>query len=399
MATTDPTDDGMSRRRFLTRLGIGAGAVIVVAGTGIAWRLVDQSVLSPGRGPAYEPWSGDLDGPAPLSLVAAAILAANAHNTQPWRFAVTADRVDLFADRARSMGAMDPLARELTLSLGCALENLVLAARAHGLAPTVALLPSAGDPDHVARVELAPSTTTDVSALFAAIPSRHTDRAAYDTTRTIPSTTLADLVAVAAADDRVGLAWLTDADERIAFGRLTVDATAAILADPEQARDDYAWYRQDWHAIERERDGITMDAGGIGEPGRTFVRLMPASSQAQMQDGWLTSTRDRHVATAAAYGLIHVDDRTDPASLLEAGRAFQRVHLAATALGLSIQPLCQVIERVDREATTAAGDAFTRGLGALSPAGKAGVLSFRIGHPTAALALSPRRPVEAVVVR
>jgi hypothetical protein len=309
---------------------------------------------------------------------------------------VTDERIDVFADRGRTMGTMDATGRELQLSLGCALENLVLAARAHGLAPDVELGPDPTDPAHVATIGLtaaAPST----SPLYRAIPVRHTNRAAYDTDRAVQPQELEAMSALADVSE-TSLAWLTTRDERDRFGQMTVDATAAILADADQARDDFAWYRQDWHEIEQRRDGITMDAAGLGEPLRSVIRLLPASSQEQMQGGWLDATRDRHVATAAAYGLIRVRDRRDPVQLLESGRLLQRTHLHATARGLALQPLNQALERADREATNGGVSEFGGRLREMTPAGWDTVTAFRIGHPTAAAGRSPRRPLSEVVV-
>jgi hypothetical protein len=329
-----------------------------------------------------------------MSLVAAAILAASAHNTQPWAFVVQSDRIDLLADRRRTMGTMDPMGRELLISLGCALENLVLAARAHGLAATVALQPDTSNPGHVASVGLL-TADPDVSPLYVAIPDRHTNRGAYDASRTIPPHVL-DEMSRLAGESNATLTWLTAEDERGRFGQMTVDATAAILADSDQARDDFAWYRQDWHDIEQRRDGITMDSAGLGEPARIALRLLPASGQEQMQSGWLDATRERHVPTAAAYGLVHVRRRRDPAQLLEAGRLLQRVHLHATTRGLALQPLNQAFERADREASTA-GHEFTDRIRAISMPGREIVTAFRVGHPTAAASPSPRRAVRTVV--
>lgn len=76
----------MNRRRILKI----AGATVVVAGSALAWRAFDQGVFSAGSGAAYEPWrnwQAD-DSLRPLRLVRAAILAANPHNSQPWRFRV-----------------------------------------------------------------------------------------------------------------------------------------------------------------------------------------------------------------------------------------------------------------------------------------------------------------------
>jgi nitroreductase len=84
-----------------------------------------------------------------MALVRAAVLAANAHNAQPWHFKAAQDRVDLFADTSRSIGTMDSLGREMDVSLGCAIENLALAAPANGKAPTVSPLPDPADRTHI----------------------------------------------------------------------------------------------------------------------------------------------------------------------------------------------------------------------------------------------------------
>ena len=194
------------------------------------------------------------------------------------------------------------------------------------------------------------------------------------------------------------VAWLTTREQLDRFGQLTVDATAAILADADQARDDFAWYRQDWHEIERRRDGITMDAAGLGEPLRSVLRLLPTSSQELMQGGWLDATRDRHVATAAAYGLVRVRDRRNPVQLLQAGRLLQRTHLHATTRGLAFQPLNQTFERADREAASGRRGEFDVRLQEMTPAGWDMVTAFRIGYPTTPAGLAPRRPLREVIV-
>jgi hypothetical protein len=386
---------GLSRRVFLKRAGIGAGAVVIVAAGGVTWRAIDQGVFAPGAGPAFEPWHLDMSSGGPMSLVGAAILAANAHDSQPWVFRVALDRIDLFAAMERSIGAMDPLGREMYLSLGCALENLVLAAKAHGYRSDVRLMPTPGDPTHVASVALAPGAL-EPSDLYAAIPLRHTNRAAYRTNRAVAQVLLEQIGALADAPE-VSLAWLSTDEEKALFSRLTIEATAAIIGDTEQARDDFAWYRQDRADIERRRDGITMDAGGLGDVQRLLVRILPASSQATMQQGWLDATRDRQVSTAAAFGMITVRNATDQRERLMAGRLLQRIHLYATTKALALQPLNQIFERADREASAGLEPVFARAVDGLSSGGWHGVTAFRIGYPESAAASSPRRAAEDVI--
>lgn len=60
-------------------------------------------------------------------------LAASSHNTQPWKFAVEPGRIVILPDLSRRCPAVDPDDHHLFASLGCAAENLVLAAQAVGL--------------------------------------------------------------------------------------------------------------------------------------------------------------------------------------------------------------------------------------------------------------------------
>jgi hypothetical protein len=76
------------------------------------------------------------------------------------------------------------------IGLGCALENMSLAAAAEGYAADVQLLPNPADATHAARLTLTPAAT-QASALYTAIPARHTDRSAYDTARPVAAETLA----------------------------------------------------------------------------------------------------------------------------------------------------------------------------------------------------------------
>src|SRR5512145_928597 len=128
----------LSRRNFLKFSGV---TLIAVAG-GAVWRAADQGVFSVGKGIAYEPWRNWRDAETPLErIVAAGILASNPHNSQPWIFRITSSAIDLFADTNRQIGVIDPFLREMYIGLGCALENMILAADAEGLASSLKLMP------------------------------------------------------------------------------------------------------------------------------------------------------------------------------------------------------------------------------------------------------------------
>jgi hypothetical protein len=386
----------MDRRRFLGIIGLGVGTLAVTGAAGLTWRAVDGGVFATGTGPAYAAWDqARPSGGGAVGMVRAAVLAANAHNAQPWHFRVATDRIDLFADASRGLGTMDPLRREMQLSLGCALENLALAGPANGMAPTVSLLPDPADRAHIARVDLVPSQPP-TSALFAAIPSRHTNRAAYDTARPVTRRQLDALSGLIDVPE-VELVWFTQAGDKHRFGDLTVRATEAIIADPRQAADDFAWYRTDWHEIQARKDGITIDPSGTSLLIRDLAKVLPVSRK-QNNDGWLSGTRDTQIPTAAAFGALVVRDPLDPAQRLRVGRIWQRIHLSATLNGLGMQPLCQVLERIDREQSAGLPADFSTAMAAMLPSGRHAIMTFRIGHPTADALRSPRRPAREVTL-
>lgn len=375
---------------------MGAGATVVVAGTSLlSYRVYDQAVLDPDRGAAFDPWRNWEETDGPLGLVAAAILAANPHNSQPWAFGVTDSTIEVYADRERTTGSLDSRGRELHVGLGCALENLVLAARARGWEPAVSLLPQGSAADLVARVQLTRSAPRP-SELYDAIAARHTNRAAYQE-RVVSSSELAALVDTSELPG-VELHWITSEADRSALGQLMVDAAVAITEDDEQSRDSFMWFRSSDDDIQRYRDGLTLDVQAMSPLLLTAAKLLPASSRATGDTFWVDQTREVHTATAAAYGVITTADPHEVTAQMFGGRLLQRIHLTATARGIALHHMNQITERIDREAVLGAEPTFAPRFAALLPEGARPLASFRVGYSSAEARLSPRRPVSEVLL-
>jgi hypothetical protein len=388
----------MNRRTFLRRSGMGLGTIAVIGSGGLAYRAYDQGVLATGEGPAFDAWENWQHATGVRALVGAAILAPSPHNAQAWLFDVGQRHIDVHADPARSTGALDPFRREMHIGLGAALENIVLAARATGLTPTVELMPTGGSSNHVAHIALEDAPARP-SELARQIPLRHTNRYPYDTTREVPGAALAAMSGLAdPAFAEATVVWVTDARERGDLGELLVDATRAIITDEEQSADDFEWYRQSWDDIQRRRDGITIDTAGLSDVATTLAKLLPAQSKETTGEYWLDATRNRHTKTAAAYGIVAVRDVHDAVQQLNGGRLLERIHLWATANGVAVHHMNQATERVDREAQLGLAPRFGTALDGLMPSGWHALSTFRIGFPTRQPRRSPRRPVTAVIV-
>jgi nitroreductase len=387
----------MASRRAVT----ARGAALAIAA--LAFRAWDRGVLTGATGPAYVPWDEwpGIEADGNRRPLRAAILAASPHNTQPWLFTVSPRDITIYADRTRHLGTFDPFRREMHLGLGCAIENFVLAARAFGTAaavePATGRLEPCPPPQRVlaARIALGVSQPARDS-LVEAIPRRHTDRGAYRDRAPGPERLygLADLV----SGPNVRVAFISEPGARRELGAIIVKATERIIADSEMSMDSFRWIRTGRREVAAHRDGITIDASGASRLVTAAAKILPDLGAARTDQIWLATTRDVHTAATPVFGLILVRNRLDMLQAIEAGRAWQRLHLAATAQGLAAQPLNQPVEMVDRHQMLGRSDEFGPALATLARAeGWEPTFVFRLGCARRKAPRSPRRPLSDVV--
>ena len=380
----------ISRRDWLRLAAGAAGGVIILGdGTGCGYYAAES-------GAAYAPWVFPGAETAPEMIAArAAILAANPHNSQPWAMRVAASGIDLHADFTRNLGTIDSLLREMYIGLGCALENLVIAAQVSGRAAAVQLLPDPSNSSLVASVSLTPATAS-VDPLFAAISRRHTNRGRYADAP--PSAELAPALQNLVTDPGVQLRIFTSDADKATFRSGTIDATTAFIADAEMSRDSNSWYRQSAADILAHRDGITLDASGNGAATRFFGKELGRPSDATANGYWLDGTRGDQT-TGSAFCILSSPASNGRDDQLRIGRVYQRIHLWAVSEGLASQPLNQMAELQDREETLGRAPRFATILNSLMGASdRRAQMLFRIGYAWDDALKSPRRPIEWVLL-
>ena len=272
-------------------------------------------------------------------LIELAARAPSVHNTQPWRFTVTGQAIELYADASRQL-MEDLTGREMIISCGAALFGLRLAIRSLGYQPEVDLFPEPSQRHLLARVRAgrpAPMTS-DERAMLQAVPHRHTHRGAFET-GPLPGALLERLRDDAAAEG----ATLAVIDGGPAYERLT-----AILAAWSQWRDLYPTSPAEirtraetlrWtHPADSEaRDGVpphAFPAAAGGTAGHLPERDF------DLGRGWGFAPSGGPPAPVTA---ILVARGEDEQSWLRAGQALQRILLRAASqwvfAGLQTQPL------------------------------------------------------------
>ncbi len=266
-------------------------------------------------------------------LVRCATLAANSHNTQPWRFRASSDAIEVAPDASRRCPAVDPDDHHLFISLGCAMENIVQAAPAFGLRAVPRFDP-ATEGMHVA---LEPSPDP-VGTLLAAIPLRQCTRADYDGRQVPPG----DLHLLEAAGQRpgTGLLLFTDRGWIERFLPVLLAANAAQMADRAFIAELKSWIRFGYGDALATRDGLfTAASGNPVSPallGRTLFDL------AFTVDG--ENAKYARQLRSSAGVAVFVAGQADKAHWIDVGRCCQRFALQATALGLRYAFMNQPVE-------------------------------------------------------
>jgi hypothetical protein len=266
-----------------------------------------------------------------LELVRCATLAASGHNTQPWKFGVSPDTISIRPDLSRRTPVVDPDEHHLWVSLGCATENLVLAAAALGKHSDVAF---GLQEVHVALDNAAPVCSPLVSAIF----QRQCTRAEYDG-QPIPKDVLQEL---ARAADRGGVRLLLLPERAKVLGVLdyVMQGNSAQIRNAAFVKELRSWVRFNETDALATGDGLFSRLTGnptlphwLGE-----VLFNMVLSEKSENDKYAKQLR------SSAGVAVFVGERADPANWFEVGRAYERFALTATTLGVRTAFVNQPIE-------------------------------------------------------
>jgi nitroreductase len=306
--------------------------------------------------------------------VRSATAAPSLHNSQPWLFRIGDGAVDVYADRRRQLEVLDPIGRELLISVGAAVFTLRLAIRREGHLPGLGLFPDPEQPDLVARVTAGRSAaaTPEVESLAAAIDHRHTNRWPF-----------ARSVVPADAVEQLADAARTEGAALTVASAVSRNAILGLSQAAERRLRSHGGYRAElarWTVPgSGRRDGVPPTAIGPWDaletlPIRDFGLLQPHIERATEQfEPYPT------IAVLATEG-------DSPRDWVRAGQALQRVLLTATWLNLSTTPISQPIELpVIREMLTETRDGIWAQM----------ILRLGYGRPAS---MTPRRSLDDVLL-
>jgi hypothetical protein len=284
--------------------------------------------------------------------------------------------IDLHPDFTRRLPAVDPADRELWISLGCALENLTVAARATGFKPEVTY-PEAAD---FIRIRLTAGTPRG-DAHFEAIARRQNTRSAFDG-RPINASDF-DLVQAVPLEPGIALRFVIKPGDLTTVGDYVARGNISQFADRAFVTELIQWVRFNKHEALASLDGLHSRCSGNPEVPRWLGRMVLSGMRPEKQ-----AAADAAKLRSSSGVVVVTSETDDKAAWVRTGQVYERLALTLTSLNIQSAFLNQPIEVPEIRGQFRS--AF--GLGNTLPQ-----LLVRFGYAEP-LPQSLRRPVDDVII-
>ena len=333
----------MNKRQFLRISGGGLIAAATLSSLpGCSTDLPPEAIA------AWRPPAADMD--IRRWAISHALLAPHAHNLQSWLVDLdTPDTIVLRLDLRRLLPETDPWSRQLVISQGTFLELLQMAANERGYRADISMFPQgefdAKTPDSrpTALIRLAKDDGVKADPLFAHIFNRHTHRGVYE--NRIPNAQARQTLADSVKGFPVQLGLVTSEEASMQQHRaIAMDAWRIEMQTPHTLLESYKVLRVGPQEIAQHRDGISLNTPMVRGlvALNLFDRSKPSEPDSFAIKGQISEFNDKMSTTPACVWLSTSDNSRRTQMLC--GRAYVRLQLAATALGLRMHPLSQALQ-------------------------------------------------------
>lgn len=331
----------MATQRTVLKL-LGGGTVVAAAGLGGYLTLGGHSVS------ARAPWrlAGEYED-LRMRALSYAILAPNPHNMQPWQVRLDSqDSFLLYCNAKRRLPATDPYSRQITIGFGTFLEQFRLAAAQEGAATHITPFPEGEtmtslDDRPIAHVRLE-SDAAEPDPLFLNILDRRSNREVYKGIDVEPDKL--NLISEAASIETVSAKTIGNTSLARQLRELTWQAHSREMLTQDALMETVKVMQIGKTAVSKNPYGLAFD-----DPTMSAMSLVGLMSRKAMANPESTAFKEgmkmfrKRAMSARAFGWL-TNPNTSRAMQLDAGRAYARLNLQATKLGLAIHPWSQALQ-------------------------------------------------------
>ena len=265
------------------------------------------------------------ENPDYLFMIENACKAPSGHNTQPWLFKIRESEIDIYPDFSKELPVVDPTHRELFVSLGCATENLCIAAQEKGYESDVKVVN-----DSFIRVLLTKDKKRQSdSLLFSQIAVRQTNKSVYSG-KEIPEDSINKLKNIS-IDPSVSVYFYkrgTIDYEKIAD---RVYAGNSLQMNDEAFKTELTkWMRYNKRHQNKTRDGLSYATFGAPNVPLFLAKFIMSKAINEKTQ----NKGDRKKIASASHMVLFTTKDNTVEQWVALGRTLERILLRSTQMGI-----------------------------------------------------------------
>ncbi|MBD0333091.1 MAG: hypothetical protein ICV66_10575 [Chitinophagaceae bacterium] len=262
-----------------------------------------------------------------LKLVALATKAPSGHNTQPWCFFTNENEIQIHPDFTRALPVVDADNHALYISLGCAVENIVIAARKFGYDSAIHFSATSSGTEYIS-IKFIEGEKAEDDDLFDYIEDRQVTRSGYR--KEAVSLEHLEKLQNSFSFDTVRIKFFSAPDEIKAIEPFIIEGSNLQFQNRKFIDELVSWFRFSRKEAEVKGDGLWTACMGLPKMNRFIGNLVMKYFVSQKSE----SKRWRKlIRSSAGFAMFIVPENTVP-NWVTLGRAFQRFGLTATKLNI-----------------------------------------------------------------
>jgi len=265
-----------------------------------------------------------------------AVLAPSSHNSQPWRFKASENTIEVHVESTRRLKESDKNDRQLFISLGCAIKNILIAGNYYGLHGEVKYFPNQENHDHAATIHFKKSIPdTSKNHLIFSIPKRVTNRNKC-MNKSAPELLLQKVKSL--STDNLRIDMMSDQQKKNQLADVAIEAGITAMED-DNFRKELSHYVKS----NITSSPIGMPAFGMGIPAP--ISFIAPAMLKRINMNKKTRKKDKKLLKEHTPLFIVISTKEDnPITWMKTGQVYEEITLRATRDNLTTQPWAAPIQ-------------------------------------------------------
>jgi len=259
-------------------------------------------------------------------MIEQAIKAPSGHNTQPWLFKMNEKNIEIHPNFEKALPIVDFDNRELFISLGCATENLCIAASQRGYGTYIKI-----ETKGIINIELTKDESVVPDPLYDQMTHRQTNRSMYSG-RIIPIDTLKILQETPGNLSGINIyTYQNGTPEFDSISTYVARGNDIQMRDKAFKDELHTWMRYNKKHQDENNDGLSYAV--FGAPNLPLFIVKPMMKKAINEKS--QNKGDKKKMRSSSHFVLFTGERNTVEEWINLGRMLQRFLLKSTELGIA----------------------------------------------------------------